>query len=94
MCVVQDYNQLAEAIRQEAREVLVIGKLARNLQFALTETTRISCKNGCVQDFLKQIQIRNYYTINYRKTSCFVPLVLRLNGRGYAKTEKGEGYVS
>ena len=88
MCVVKDYHQLAEAMRQETREVLVIGELAKDLIVALTEANGKSCKNGRVQDFLKQIQ--NYYTINYRKASCLVPIVLHQNVRGYAKMEKGE----
>lgn len=89
MCVVQNYIQLAEAIRRETRELLVIGELARDLQVILTEANGNSCKNGCVQSFLKQIQI--CYTINYRKASCLVPLILHQNVRDYAKSEKGEG---
>jgi len=89
MCVVKDYHQLAEAMRQETREVLVVGELAKDLRVALTEATGNSCKNGLVQGFLKQIQI--YYTNNYRKASRLVPLMLHQNGRGYAKMEKGEG---
>ena len=89
MCVVKDYHQLAEAMRLETREVLVIGELAKDLKFALTEADLRSCKNGRLQAFLKQIQ--NYYTIKFRKTSCLVPLILHQNVRGYAKTEKGEG---
>ena len=88
MCVVKDYHQLAEAMRLESREVLVIGELATDLKFALTEANLRSCKNGRLQAFLKQIQ--NYYTINYRRASCLVPIVLHQNVRGYAKMEKGE----
>ncbi len=74
MCVVQNFTQLEEAMREKAREVLIMGQLADQIKRAVKEPDDHVWNDGCIQSFLKNIQ--NDYTIDFRKNSQCVPIVL------------------
>jgi hypothetical protein len=77
MCVVQNFNQLEEAMKQDAREVLIIGKLANQFTQLMTEVDDRVRNDGLVRSFLMRIQ--HAYTICYRGSSRSVPVVLHRN---------------
>ncbi len=73
MCVVRNFSQLEEALRQDAREVLVIGQLAEHFRNLATTT------NGIASDVLAQTywrRIQQDYAVVFRKQSHCVPVVL------------------
>lgn len=74
MCVVRDFSQLEEALRQEAREVLVIGRLADQLR-QLAHSSDIGQTDSLTQNLLQRIE--QEYAILFREKSHCVPVVLR-----------------
>jgi hypothetical protein len=74
MCVVHDFSQLEEALRQEAREVLVIGRLADQLR-RLARSGDAGQSDALTKNVLGRIQ--QEYAILLREKSHCVPVVLR-----------------
>lgn len=74
MSVVQNYSQMEEAVKRNAMEVLVIGKLAEQIRFVYGKTAKVSLDAQNVQTaLLKQLES---YTIDFREKSCYVPIIL------------------
>ena len=73
MCVVRNFSQLEEALRQDAREVLVIGQLADHFRRVAT-TENGNEPDALAQTFLCRIQ--QDYAVIFRKSSHCVPVVL------------------
>lgn len=74
MCVVQNFTQLEEAMREKAREVLIMGQLADQIKQAVKEPDDHFWNDGCIQSFLQHIQCD--YTIDFRKNFQSVPIIL------------------
>ena len=73
MCVVRNFSQLEEALRQDAREVLVIGQLADHFRHLAT-TANGDAPDALAQTFWRRIQ--QDYAVIFRKQSHCVPVVL------------------
>ena len=74
MCVVLSFRELEDAMRRDAREVLVIGHLAAHLKDAIASPDG---QGPQVQSFLEQVE--HSYTIKYREFSRCVPVILQHN---------------
>jgi len=85
MCVVKSFNQLEEAVRKDVREVLVIGRLGDQIKLAITETESYAQSDNRIHSVLRKIQ--NSYTINCRKNSRCVPVILCQKGRHTISSE-------
>lgn len=74
MSVVQNFSQMEEAMKRNAMEVLVIGKLAEQIKFVFGKDENGSRNAENVQAFfLKQLES---YTIDFREESRYVPIIL------------------
>lgn len=74
MSVVQNFSQMEEAVKRNAVEVLVIGKLAEQIKFAFGKTEKVSLNAAKVQAFfLRRLES---YTIDFREETCYVPIIL------------------
>jgi hypothetical protein len=90
MCVVRNFSQLEEAVRQDAREVLIMGQLASRLKQAIKEPDDFVRNDDPYRPILKQIQTS--YTIRIRNGSYCVPVVLQLAGDGPVCLECGDSH--
>lgn len=73
MRVVRNFSQLEEALRQDAREVLVIGQLAEHFRHLATMTNE-TASDALAQTYWRRIQ--QDYAVVFRKQSHCVPVVL------------------
>lgn len=74
MSVVQNFNQMEEAMRHNELEVLVIGKMAEQIKHICFERDITPMKSDGFQAFL--LKQMDQYTIKFRKSARYVPVVL------------------
>lgn len=90
MCVVRNISQLEDAMRKNARDVLVIGDLGNQLKRAFAEQECNDGKGALLQSFLKQI--KKDYTISLRNRACCAPVVLQQNDRLLNDCDNGDNH--
>lgn len=74
MSVVQNYSQMEEAVKRNALDVLVIGKLAEQIKIGFGKSEKVSLHAENIQALLlKQLE---RYTIDFREESRYAPIVL------------------